>query len=292
MPSRSRSRLWGWNMTFSRHAFLPQPQRASLQLGSVDWLGSWVDVYIAVFILFGWWDMPPEVARLTGNARGTRQMTASLFFRAIQGDLSHDDRPRPVIYLLTALMWEKWGAVVMGADKRQGECEGLPEGKIWQTLCVMTIPTAILYIPVDSRTSLGPVISSIQGKKPDLHSRNFRHSTYQRGWGVGAKPLSLSIKWIWIEIFFLRFNFCGILWLVSVFSSFGFVFGAHLWTNLHGPLSHHLPIGSSLWLDTINGFDEQAWSICWPTYFIYDNLVLRNQCCLPREDNKYIWLLS
>lgn len=123
----------------------------------------------------------PRWQRLTGNARGTRQMTASLFFRAIQGDLSPDDRPRPVIYLLTALMWEKWGTVVMGADKRQGECEGLPEGKIWQTLCVMTMPTAILYIPVDGKTSLGPVISSIQGKKPDLHSRNFRHSTYQQG---------------------------------------------------------------------------------------------------------------
>lgn len=73
----------------------------------------------------------PDVARLTGNSRETRQMTASPFFRAIQGDLSPHDRPRPVIYLLTALMWEKKkeGAVVTGDDKRHGEGEELQEEK-------------------------------------------------------------------------------------------------------------------------------------------------------------------
>lgn len=108
MPSSRGSRLWRWNMTFSLHALLSQPPRASLQLGTVDWLGSWADVSIAVFILFRRWGMPPDVARLTENVRETRQMTASLFFRAIQGDLSPDDRSWPVIYLLTALMWGKW----------------------------------------------------------------------------------------------------------------------------------------------------------------------------------------
>lgn len=67
--------------------------------------------------------MLPDVARLTGHVRETRQMTASLFFRAIQGDLSPDDRPQTVIYLLRALKWENEGAVVMEIDKRQGESQ-------------------------------------------------------------------------------------------------------------------------------------------------------------------------
>lgn len=178
MPSRSRRKLWRWNMTFSQHAFLPQPQRASLQGGSVDWLGSWADVYLAVFILFRWWDMPPEVARLTGNVRGTRQMTASPFFRAIQGDLSPDDRPRPVIYLRTALMWEKWGGCGDGGWQKTRRMWRASGGKdLTDPLCHDNT-NSHLYIPVDSRTSLGPVISSIQGKEPDLHSGNFCHSIY------------------------------------------------------------------------------------------------------------------
>lgn len=47
----------------------------------------------------------PDAAKLTDNVRRTRQMTSFPIFSAlIQDDLSVDDGPNPVIYLLTAVM--------------------------------------------------------------------------------------------------------------------------------------------------------------------------------------------
>lgn len=97
---------------------------------------------------------------------------------AIQGDLSPDDRPRPVIYWRTALMWEKWGGCGDGGWQKTRRMWRASGGKdLTDPLCHDNT-NSHLYIPVDSRTSLGPVISSIQGKKPDLHNGNFCHSTY------------------------------------------------------------------------------------------------------------------
>lgn len=206
MPSRSRSKLWRWNMTFSQHAFLPQPQRASLQLGSVDWLGSWVDVYIAVFILFRWWDMPPEAARLTGNVRGTRQMTVSLFFGAIQGDLSPDDRPWPVIYLRTALMWEKWGGCGDGGWQKTRRMWRASGGKdLTDPLCQYQQPFCIFQWTLEP--AWDPWLAAFRARNQIYIAGTFAIQPISRG----AKPLSL-FKWMWIEIVFLQFNVCGSLW--------------------------------------------------------------------------------
>lgn len=122
----------------------------------------------------------PDAVRLTGNVRGPDRWQCLRSSEPMQDDLSPDDRPQPVIYLVTALMWVKWAGAGWGggegeSDKRQREREWLQERKTWQTLFNIKISTtAISYISM-GMPAQEPIISSVLGKKSDLQNRSFSH---------------------------------------------------------------------------------------------------------------------
>lgn len=90
-----------------------------------DWLGSQADVYTTVFILLWWlWHATRMWWGWQGMWGGPDRWQRLRSSEPMQDDLSPDDRPQPVIYLLTALMWVKWagdgGKVTRGKEKVSG----------------------------------------------------------------------------------------------------------------------------------------------------------------------------
>lgn len=180
--------------------FLSGSRRASVQLWVpclIDLLPSWCSHCCSHLA-----SMPvtchPDAARLTGNVRGTRQMTTSPSFRANAG-LSVTWRWATACHLFTysfnvGKMSRRRGAGGRTSDKRQRESEWLQERKIWQTLFGIKISTrAISYISM-GMPAQKPIISSILGKKSDLQSRNFGHVVC-RGWG-GGRQTTLPLDYI------------------------------------------------------------------------------------------------
>lgn len=96
-----------------------------MQSHSFDWLRSQADVYAAAFILLRWlWHATRMWWGWQGMWGGPDRWQRLRSSQPVKDDLSPADRPQPVIYLLTALMWVKWagggGEVTRGKDKVSG----------------------------------------------------------------------------------------------------------------------------------------------------------------------------